>query len=163
MAQMTILAQVFLIHLSVSQVPCTTTQAGCECMDEWTYDGDKDGARMAYFGCANTQDDETGPWCSVVSSATCTTIPRSSIIGDSQTWDYCDPQCSPPTTGVCTVSRSGCSCLSEWTYDGIPQIGCTRPDADSEFSWCVVDDTCTSASGNLPGTEELWDACPEDC
>eukprot|EP01026_Neomeris_dumetosa_P038360 TRINITY_DN3126_c0_g1_i1.p4 TRINITY_DN3126_c0_g1~~TRINITY_DN3126_c0_g1_i1.p4 ORF type:complete len:206 (-),score=23.83 TRINITY_DN3126_c0_g1_i1:631-1248(-) len=148
--------------------PCQSTRSGCECVPEWTYDGDLDTIPVAYYGCARTIDDSTSPWCPIVSTASCSSQPHSTDLGGVYSnWDYCDPQCAPPTQGTCTITERGCSCLEFWRYDGKLQQGCTRPDLDTGNSWCVVDpESCTSPEGplgQLPEIGDFWDYCNSTC
>eukprot|EP01026_Neomeris_dumetosa_P053543 TRINITY_DN47809_c0_g1_i2.p1 TRINITY_DN47809_c0_g1~~TRINITY_DN47809_c0_g1_i2.p1 ORF type:complete len:396 (-),score=52.74 TRINITY_DN47809_c0_g1_i2:409-1425(-) len=148
---------------------CKESKSGCECQGQWTYDGDGDGTIRAYYGCARTVSDTVGPWCPIVDADACTkgqphTVAQGAVTADP--WDYCQPTCAPPTTGSCTKSVMGCSCKSNWEYDGMKQSGCTRPDADSVAAWCIVDEnTCSEgqARGLLPDTDLWWDVCSEEC
>eukprot|EP01023_Acetabularia_acetabulum_P022755 TRINITY_DN22335_c0_g1_i5.p1 TRINITY_DN22335_c0_g1~~TRINITY_DN22335_c0_g1_i5.p1 ORF type:complete len:425 (-),score=75.12 TRINITY_DN22335_c0_g1_i5:234-1508(-) len=146
--------------------PCSTSQSGCKCKSEWMYDGNQDNINMAYFGCATTLNDDILPWCQIEDITACEKQPRSVIVGDERGWDYCAPQCAPPTEGICQTTLNGCQCGAFWEYDGIVQNGCTRADADKQFSWCVVDVSSCSllgTSGQIPGTNEYWDICDTNC
>eukprot|EP01024_Parvocaulis_polyphysoides_P030449 TRINITY_DN2767_c0_g2_i1.p1 TRINITY_DN2767_c0_g2~~TRINITY_DN2767_c0_g2_i1.p1 ORF type:complete len:337 (+),score=22.36 TRINITY_DN2767_c0_g2_i1:128-1138(+) len=161
------------ITVSVSVGPpkefevCTTTSAGCSCLPQWAYDGNRDGISRAYYGCARTTGDSIGPWCPIVNSTSCTKgVPHTVKSGASsaQPWDYCDQSCAPPTSGSCNITVNGCNCKNVWEYDGIQQKGCTQPDADSAYSWCVVDVAdCEKPSGKLPKSDQWWDRCKDPC
>eukprot|EP01024_Parvocaulis_polyphysoides_P028263 TRINITY_DN25564_c0_g1_i2.p1 TRINITY_DN25564_c0_g1~~TRINITY_DN25564_c0_g1_i2.p1 ORF type:complete len:422 (-),score=49.06 TRINITY_DN25564_c0_g1_i2:226-1491(-) len=148
--------------------PCSVTRSGCECLVEWTYDGDVDGVKVAYYGCAKTLDDQSDPWCPIVASDSCVTPPHSAQLGGNySSWDYCQPKCQPPTQGSCDTTRRGCKCQQFWNYDGVQQQGCTRPDLDASNTWCVIEpETCTGSegpTGQLPSTQEFWDFCDPSC
>eukprot|EP01025_Chloroclados_australasicus_P021015 TRINITY_DN2206_c0_g1_i2.p2 TRINITY_DN2206_c0_g1~~TRINITY_DN2206_c0_g1_i2.p2 ORF type:complete len:342 (+),score=30.85 TRINITY_DN2206_c0_g1_i2:155-1180(+) len=148
---------------------CKTTTAGCACRPQWTYDGNNDGTIRSYYGCARTAGDTVGPWCPITDVESCTNGDPHTVKLGAETadpWDYCDLTCSPPNTGTCSTTNNGCKCIEVWEYDGIQYQGCTRPDADGFSAWCIVDpETCTSGqpSGQLPGSESFWDACPATC
>eukprot|EP01025_Chloroclados_australasicus_P064623 TRINITY_DN8657_c1_g1_i2.p1 TRINITY_DN8657_c1_g1~~TRINITY_DN8657_c1_g1_i2.p1 ORF type:complete len:609 (+),score=56.87 TRINITY_DN8657_c1_g1_i2:191-1828(+) len=138
---------------------CLTTKNGCKCRPGgWNWDSNQDGLESLYMGCAKTLNYDS-PWCLIEDSSKCTNPPYQ------PEWDFCEDACIQPTQGTCKVTENGCDCLEQWSYEGINQMGCTRPDAEKQFSWCVVDpDTCSKGGPEgVLNTAELFDRCPEGC
>eukprot|EP01023_Acetabularia_acetabulum_P034898 TRINITY_DN3281_c0_g1_i2.p1 TRINITY_DN3281_c0_g1~~TRINITY_DN3281_c0_g1_i2.p1 ORF type:complete len:353 (-),score=37.40 TRINITY_DN3281_c0_g1_i2:263-1321(-) len=146
---------------------CTTTSGGCACQQQWTYDGNRDGTKRAYYGCARTSSDSIGPWCPITNVTSCIKDDPHTVKSgatDAEPWDYCDTDCIPPTSGSCSSTVNGCKCQNVWEYDGIQQKGCTQPDADAAYSWCVINlATCSKPSGKLPNSNLWWDRCAASC
>eukprot|EP01026_Neomeris_dumetosa_P003280 TRINITY_DN10887_c0_g1_i12.p2 TRINITY_DN10887_c0_g1~~TRINITY_DN10887_c0_g1_i12.p2 ORF type:complete len:318 (+),score=36.53 TRINITY_DN10887_c0_g1_i12:270-1223(+) len=141
---------------SANQV-CNKTQNGCNCQrGRWKWDGNQDGIVEFYWGCAKTLDIDR-PWCQISDASDCELEPFE------LTWDYCDDYCVPQNIGQCVTSQNGCDCISPWMYDGVEQSGCTRPDAEVQFSWCVIDESSCDAGHGLLNSGEVWDRCPSNC
>eukprot|EP01026_Neomeris_dumetosa_P003279 TRINITY_DN10887_c0_g1_i11.p1 TRINITY_DN10887_c0_g1~~TRINITY_DN10887_c0_g1_i11.p1 ORF type:complete len:478 (+),score=78.65 TRINITY_DN10887_c0_g1_i11:164-1597(+) len=139
---------------------CYKTQNGCNCRrDGWNWDGNQDGIVGFYWGCAKTVDFDR-PWCQITDASECESEPFD------LTWDYCDDSCVPQNIGQCVASQNGCDCISPWMYDGVEQSGCTQPDAEAQFSWCVVDESSCDEGVGPEGrlnSGEVWDRCPSNC
>eukprot|EP01026_Neomeris_dumetosa_P003281 TRINITY_DN10887_c0_g1_i13.p2 TRINITY_DN10887_c0_g1~~TRINITY_DN10887_c0_g1_i13.p2 ORF type:complete len:280 (+),score=43.13 TRINITY_DN10887_c0_g1_i13:270-1109(+) len=141
---------------SANQV-CNKTQNGCNCQrGRWKWDGNQDGIVEFYWGCAKTLHIDR-PWCPISDASDCELEPVE------LRWDYCDDYCVPQNIGQCVTSQNGCDCISPWMYDGVEQSGCTRPDAEVQFSWCVIDESSCDAGHGLLNSGEVWDRCPSNC
>eukprot|EP01024_Parvocaulis_polyphysoides_P012796 TRINITY_DN1476_c0_g2_i3.p2 TRINITY_DN1476_c0_g2~~TRINITY_DN1476_c0_g2_i3.p2 ORF type:complete len:284 (-),score=19.94 TRINITY_DN1476_c0_g2_i3:155-937(-) len=141
---------------SANQV-CNKTQNGCNCQrGRWKWDGNQDGIVEFYWGCAKTLHIDR-PWCPISDASDCELEPVE------LRWDYCDDYCVPQNIGQCVTSQNGCDCISPWMYGGVEQRGCTRPDAEVQFSWCVIDESSCDAGHGLLNSGEVWDRCPSNC
>eukprot|EP01025_Chloroclados_australasicus_P057025 TRINITY_DN709_c0_g1_i2.p1 TRINITY_DN709_c0_g1~~TRINITY_DN709_c0_g1_i2.p1 ORF type:complete len:1511 (+),score=187.72 TRINITY_DN709_c0_g1_i2:634-5166(+) len=149
---------------------CDVSRAGCSCLPMWTYDADKDGKKSLFRGCIQTKDARGRAWCPVDPS-TCRegALPASEGLSPKQRtetpWDFCPKTCTLTRRGICNKTVSGCTCRLRWTYEGLLQQGCTRPDGTPDFSWCVVRTNCTTPLGNLSASHDNleWDICPQNC
>eukprot|EP01025_Chloroclados_australasicus_P010028 TRINITY_DN1390_c0_g1_i3.p1 TRINITY_DN1390_c0_g1~~TRINITY_DN1390_c0_g1_i3.p1 ORF type:complete len:764 (+),score=45.12 TRINITY_DN1390_c0_g1_i3:1016-3307(+) len=149
---------------------CDVSRAGCSCLPIWTYDADKDGKESVFRGCIQTKDARGRAWCPVDPN-TCRegAIPASEGLSPDQRtqtpWDFCSKDCTLTRRGNCTTTLSGCRCRLRWTYEGLLQQGCTRPDGTVAFPWCVIREGCETALGYLSAEEHSieWDICPLNC
>eukprot|EP01023_Acetabularia_acetabulum_P030143 TRINITY_DN2837_c0_g1_i14.p2 TRINITY_DN2837_c0_g1~~TRINITY_DN2837_c0_g1_i14.p2 ORF type:complete len:238 (-),score=32.32 TRINITY_DN2837_c0_g1_i14:893-1606(-) len=87
---------------------CYKTQAGCDCMQRWSYSGGDGFLYVDYSGCANPDNDKLGEWC-IVDPVTCVDTSLAQNEPDvqpknlgSDSWDRC--QCKGPVPGK--VSKS---------------------------------------------------------
>eukprot|EP01024_Parvocaulis_polyphysoides_P044242 TRINITY_DN4071_c0_g2_i1.p1 TRINITY_DN4071_c0_g2~~TRINITY_DN4071_c0_g2_i1.p1 ORF type:complete len:452 (+),score=52.57 TRINITY_DN4071_c0_g2_i1:88-1356(+) len=147
---------------------CNKSRAGCDCLPIWRYDADGDGIEAVFRGCIQTKDARNRAWCPVDRS-TCRVPPVSEgHVKSSRTsipWDVCPKACTRTRRGTCTSTINSCECRLRWFYDGLQQQGCTRPDGNSAFSWCIVRENCQSSVGFIspPSMNREWDVCHQDC
>eukprot|EP01026_Neomeris_dumetosa_P013250 TRINITY_DN1462_c1_g1_i3.p1 TRINITY_DN1462_c1_g1~~TRINITY_DN1462_c1_g1_i3.p1 ORF type:complete len:375 (-),score=33.49 TRINITY_DN1462_c1_g1_i3:228-1352(-) len=114
---------------------CSTSIRGCQCLDEWSYNGEENS------GCANPGGLTKDPWC-VVDPDTCT--PRGTL-EDGQSFDYCTAGCKQTPTLELEDTYLGCKCSSSWRFQGQVYAGCSNPDNDILGNWCIVEqESCSS-------------------
>ncbi|CAK0856909.1 unnamed protein product [Prorocentrum cordatum] len=122
----------------------------CDCMTEWTYDGDVDGVMESYEGCSATADwNQT--WCYVQGGSNCNQALNSTVAGETRKWREC----------------GSCNCMTEWNYDGDADgvmesyEGCSAT-ADWDQSWCYVQggSNCNQAlNSTVAGETRKWREC----
>eukprot|EP01024_Parvocaulis_polyphysoides_P043940 TRINITY_DN4036_c0_g1_i2.p2 TRINITY_DN4036_c0_g1~~TRINITY_DN4036_c0_g1_i2.p2 ORF type:complete len:233 (-),score=4.88 TRINITY_DN4036_c0_g1_i2:428-1126(-) len=130
------------IEFTPKQQQGCITQGGCECKQNWEYNG------ASAFNCDNPDNDPVGSWCVVESNGGCQ--PLSVVSRTGELWDRCS--CSSESLAVakskkdtleplCESTMLGCTCEETWTYGAQEYYGCNKPDEDPLGSWCKVNIT----------------------
>ncbi|MEW5307881.1 MAG: hypothetical protein WDW36_010252 [Sanguina aurantia] len=139
------------------------TVSGARCSaDPWqAVDYDRSG--VVHSGCANPDNDPQGEWCDLVHGTT-------SVTG--QSWDYCQPICTPNLAALATCTTSalyvptGCTCANDWAFaasDGTTMTnvhGCTSMIlGNNAVTACQLVCPAGSANAALDGSFNIGCEC----